>query len=215
MRTIDIDTPVGLGRVLIRDAPAEPEGWLLLGHGAGGGVETVDLLAVARGAAASGWSVALVVQPWKVAGRKVAVPPPQLDRAWTAIVGALREQDLVGGRTVFGGRSAGARVACRTARDLGAAAVCCLAFPLHPPGKPDRSRVDELATCGVPALVVQGRRDPFGSGEEILTALQARADDPGPGRGVSVVPVDGDHGLKAAPADVAAAVTSWLQDLPA
>jgi len=170
--TIDIETPVGMARVLLyRPTPDRPAGALVLGHGAGGGVGAVDLVAVMSAALAAGWQVALVEQPWKVAGRKVAAPPGRLDVAWTAVVtalsgrgsvagrGSLSGSRVLGGPLVLGGRSAGARVACRTAGALGAAAVCCLAFPLHPPGRPERSRADELAACPVPVLVVQGRMD--------------------------------------------------------
>jgi uncharacterized protein len=131
---------------------------LVLGHGAGGGTGTPDLLALARALPDRGVTVVLVDQPWLVAGRKVASPPPQLDAAWRAVVRALG----VDGPLLVGGRSAGARVACRTALELGAAGCVALAFPLHPPGRPERSRLPELVGTGVPTLVVQGGKDPFG-----------------------------------------------------
>jgi predicted alpha/beta-hydrolase family hydrolase len=132
-------------------------GLLVLGHGAGGGVETVDLVAARDAALALGWRVARVEQPWRVRGRKVAEAPPRLDAAWLAVLATLEGSPLV-----VGGRSAGARVACRTAAQVGADAVLCLAFPLHPPGRPERSRLPELEGVAVPVLVVQGDRDAFG-----------------------------------------------------
>lgn len=155
---------------------------LVLGHGAGGGVEAPDLQQVAGAAAAEGCAVVLVEQPWRVAGGRIAPRPATLDQAWLAAVGSLRPR----GPLVLGGRSAGARVACRTAGALGAVGVLCLAFPLHPPSRPERSRGSELAECPVPTLVVQGERDPFGRPEELRTAV----------RGLRVVPVPGaDHSL--------------------
>lgn len=155
-RTV-IGTPVGPARVDL--AAARRARWtLVLGHGAGGGIEAADLVALAEALPARGISVVRVEQPWRVAGRKVAAPPPTLDRAWLAILDALD----VSGRLAVGGRSAGARVACRTATVVEAQACVALAFPLHPPGRPERSRLDELAGAGVPTLVLQGERDAFG-----------------------------------------------------
>ena len=171
-------------------------GALVLGHGAGGSVEAPDLAAAARAAAAAGLSVALVEQPYKVAGRKSQAPAGQLDTAWTAVMEHLATADLVGAPIVAGGRSAGARVACRTAEATGAAAVLCLAFPVHPPGKPEKSRMDELDEVGVPVLVVQGESDPFGMPEG--------------GKGREVVTVAGNHGLKKDLDAVEAAVAAWL-----
>jgi predicted alpha/beta-hydrolase family hydrolase len=131
---------------------------LVLGHGAGGGIAARDLVALADALPERGVTVVRVEQPWRVAGRKVAGPPPTLDRAWLAVLELL----AVGGPLVVGGRSAGARVACRTAVQVGAVGCLALAFPLHPPGRPERSRFDELAGAGVPTLVVQGERDAFG-----------------------------------------------------
>ena len=133
------------------------EGLLVLGHGAGGGTRSVDLLAARVAAHEAGFRVALVEQPWRVRGRKVASPPATLDVAWVAVLSELHGTPLV-----VGGRSAGARVACRTAAQVGADAVLCLAFPLHPPGRPERSRLPELTAVDVPVLVVQGDRDAFG-----------------------------------------------------
>ncbi|HEX7187008.1 MAG TPA: alpha/beta family hydrolase [Actinomycetes bacterium] len=155
-----VGTPAGPARVHLAVA-ATPVATLVLGHGAGGGIEAPDLAVLAKLLPARGITVVRVEQPWRVAGRKVATAPSTLDRAWVAVLAAL---DLRG-PVVTGGRSAGARVACRTALQVGATGVVALAFPLHPPGRPERSRLSELEECGVPALVVQGERDPFGGAE--------------------------------------------------
>ncbi len=136
---------------------------LAVSHGAGGGIDARDLQALARTLPDHGVTVALVEQPWRVAGKKVASPPKTLDVGWRGIWPAVAEPGLP---VISGGRSAGARVACRTAVELGAAAVLALSFPLHPPGKPEKSRADELLGSGVPTLVVQGGNDPFGKPEE-------------------------------------------------
>ncbi|MFJ9537933.1 alpha/beta family hydrolase [Streptomyces sp. NPDC101225] len=136
---------------------------LALGHGAGGGIEARDLQALARVLPGHGVTVALVEQPWRVAGKKVAPPPKTLDTGWRGIWPALTGPGLP---VVSGGRSAGARVACRTAGELGAHGVLALGFPLHPPGRPEKSRAGELLGSGVPTLVVQGGNDPFGKPEE-------------------------------------------------
>lgn len=136
---------------------------LAASHGAGGGVEARDLQALARALPGHGVTVALVEQPWRVAGKKVAPAPKTLDTGWRGIWPALAGMDLP---VISGGRSAGARVACRTATELGAHAVLALSFPLHPPGRPERSRADELLGAGVPTLVVQGGNDPFGKPDE-------------------------------------------------
>ncbi|KUF16178.1 alpha/beta hydrolase family protein [Streptomyces silvensis] len=140
---------------------------LALGHGAGGGIEARDLAAVAAALPAHGVTVALVEQPWRVAGKKVAPAPRTLDTGWRGVWPALTEPGLP---VLAGGRSAGARVACRTAGELGAAAVLALSFPLHPPGKPEKSRAEELLGAGVPTLVVQGGNDPFGRPAEFPDA---------------------------------------------
>lgn len=155
---VPIATPVGDARVDVRPALGTERLTLALGHGAGGGIEAADLVALAEALPLRGITVVRVEQPWRVAGRKVATAPPTLDVAWLAVIEALR---LVGPVAV-GGRSAGARVACRTARQVGAMACVALAFPLHPPGRPEKSRLGELASVGVPTLVVQGDRDAFG-----------------------------------------------------
>jgi predicted alpha/beta-hydrolase family hydrolase len=136
---------------------------LALSHGAGGGIEARDLQALAAVLPGHGVTVALVEQPWRVAGKKVASPPRTLDTGWRGIWPALTGPGLP---VVSGGRSAGARVACRTATELGAHAVLALSFPLHPPGRPEKSRAGELLGSGVPTLVVQGGNDPFGRPEE-------------------------------------------------
>lgn len=141
------------------DAGTEPRTVLALGHGAGGGIEARDLRALAGALPARGVTVALVEQPWRVAGKKLAPAPKTLDTAWRGLWPALAKPGLP---VVAGGRSAGARVACRTGRGLGATAVLALGFPLHPPGKPERSRAGELLGTGLPTLVVQGGSDPFG-----------------------------------------------------
>jgi predicted alpha/beta-hydrolase family hydrolase len=174
----------------------------VLGHGAGGGVEAPDLVAAAAAGRSAGVTVALVEQPYRVAGRRSPARAPQLDEAWTEVVAGVRARELAGLPLVVGGRSLGARVACRTAEATGAAAVLCLAFPLEPPqrgDKPRPSRLAELDAVRVPTLVVQGERDPFGM--------------PPPGPSRRVVRVRGDHGLKADLDALAQAVRTWLVEL--
>ncbi|MBK7622492.1 MAG: hypothetical protein IPJ14_07465 [Kineosporiaceae bacterium] len=209
----EIETPLGPARITVHPAQvataAAVRGTVVLGHGAGGGIGAPDLVAVTAATCAAGWRVVLVEQPWRVAGRKVAAPPPRLDVAWLVVVRALGLASTAldaappGELLVLGGRSAGARVACRTAAELGADGVLALAFPLHPPGRPDRSRAGELASAGVATLVIQGRRDAFGTPDEVAVAVP----------GVQVHSVDGDHGLKADPDGVASAAVSWLGSL--
>ncbi|MFF2365732.1 alpha/beta family hydrolase [Streptomyces sp. NPDC058122] len=157
-----IETGAGTARITWHRA-AGARLVLAASHGAGGGIEARDLRALAEVLPAHGVSVALVEQPWRVAGKKVAPAPKTLDVGWRGVWPALAEQGLP---VIAGGRSAGARVACRTATELGAAAVLALSFPLHPPGRPEKSRAAELLGAGVPALVVQGGNDPFGRPEE-------------------------------------------------
>ena len=199
---LDVETPHGPARVHLRPVDA-PRGWLVLGHGAGGGVESRDLTATADAALEAGLAVALVEQPYRVAGRKSPAPARQLDAAWLAVVERLREGELGAEPLVTGGRSAGARVACRTAEVSGAVGVLCLAFPLVPPrragGKPTESRLPELDAVAVPTLVVQGERDPFGM--------------PPGSASRSVVAVPGDHSLRSDLPAVAAAVRAWLDRL--
>jgi uncharacterized protein len=176
-------------------APGSGRGLVLLGHGAGGGVEAPDLLDVADAVHGLGWTVGRVEQPYRVRGRRMPDRAEVLDAAWTAVAAALHPR--FPGPLVTGGRSSGARVACRTAAATGAAAVVCLAFPLRPPRRPETSRADELAAGGRPVLVVQGDRDPFGRPGEF---------PPGP----HVVAVPGDHSLRRSTTAVAAAVVDWL-----
>ncbi len=202
-----IDTPHGPARV--HTSGDGGAGTLVLGHGAGGGAEAPDLLALAAEAADAGWLVHRVDQPWKVAGKRIAPAPPRLDEAWGAVLDRLRLTDRLPGRLVLGGRSAGARVACRTAAAEGAAGVLALAFPLHPPGRPEKSRAPELTGVPVPLVVVQGETDAMGRPEDVAGALA--------GHGLaSVYAVPGDHSLKKNPGLVAAAAMSWLTEvLPA
>jgi predicted alpha/beta-hydrolase family hydrolase len=187
-----VETPHGPARVHLRRAEGARAA-LVLGHGAGGGVKAPDLVVATEAALAEGVSVALVEQPYRVAGRRSPAPARQLDAAWSAVVEHLAFEVPL----VVGGRSLGARVACRTAEEAGAVAVLCLAFPLHPPGRPEKSRLAELDAVTVPVLVVQGERDPFGM--------------PPAGPERTVVRVPGDHGLKADLAAVQEAVRAWLQ----
>ena len=201
---VEYDTPQGLARAHITDGGTR--GTLVLGHGAGGGIESVDLVEVTTEAAAAGWRVVRVEQPWRVAGRRIAVAPPKLDEAWTVVLDRLRTEGLLTGPLVLGGRSAGARVACRTAVAERAAAVLALAFPLHPPGKPEKSRAGELTSVTVPICVVQGETDAMGRPEVVAAALSGRAN-------ASVYAVAGDHALKKDVHVVAAAAMSWLDQL--
>jgi uncharacterized protein len=191
----ELDTPHGTARIHMHPAEA-PRAALVLGHGAGGGVAAPDLVAATTAALDTGVSVALVEQPYRVAGRRSPAPASQLDTAWISVVEQLRGGELSGLPLIAGGRSAGARVACRTAAATGVAGIVCLAFPLRPPGRPNApSRLDELDAVHVPVLVVQGERDPFGI--------------PPPSRRRSVVLVPGNHSLRSA-GPVADAVRAWL-----
>jgi predicted alpha/beta-hydrolase family hydrolase len=197
---LDIDTPHGPARAHLQRVGAA-RGALLLGHGAGGSIDAPDILAACAAALEHGVSVARIEQPYKVAGRRAAAPAKQLDAAWIAVHAALCGADEASPfaelPVLAGGRSSGARVACRTAADTGAAGVLCLAFPLHPPGKPEKTRLPELEAVDVPVLVVQGERDPFGMPPSAP-----------PLREVVVVP--GDHAMKAGATQVGPAVGPWL-----
>ena len=199
MKTIKIDTPFGTAKAHLTGAD-DPRAALVLGHGAGGGVQAKDLVAVAQVAHSVGLSVALVEQPYRVAGRRSPAPAQQLDAAWTAVIDYLFADELRGLALLTGGRSSGARVACRTAQAVGAEGVVCLAFPLQPPrrsgGKPTQSRLYELDVVTVPTLVVQGSRDPFG----IPPATKSR----------TVAQVAGNHSLRTDLAAVGEAVRTWL-----
>lgn len=196
MSAIAVETPHGSARVALHRVP-EGRAGLLLGHGAGGGFAVPDLVAAAQAARRAGVDVALIEQPYRVAGRRAPAPARQLDAAWLAVVEHLGSGVFEGLPLVFGGRSSGARVACRTADDGGAAAVLCLAFPVHPPGRPEKHRLAELAGVSVPVLVVQGDRDPFGR------------PDPAPHR--DVVLLSGDHSLKGDLDGLSRAVSEWLE----
>jgi predicted alpha/beta-hydrolase family hydrolase len=197
---LPVDTPHGVAHAHVRLAD-RARAVLVLGHGAGGGVTARDLVTTAGAALAVGVSVALVEQPYRVAGRRSPAPAHQLDTAWLAVVEYLRSELVRGLPLVVGGRSSGARVACRTAAAAEASGVLCLAFPLQPPrrtGTP-QSRIDELDAVTVPTLVVQGVRDPFG----MPPAAPLR----------TVVQVQGDHSLRTDLAAVGEAVRAWLADL--
>jgi predicted alpha/beta-hydrolase family hydrolase len=201
MKILEVDTPHGLAKAHVH--PVErPRAALVLGHGAAGGAESQDLVAAMTAAREERVTVALVEQPYRVAGRRSPAPAHQLEAAWTAVVDHLRKGELRGLPLIVGGRSLGARVACRTVEATGAVAVLCLAFPLQPPGRSGTakpSRLQELDDVPVPTLVVQGERDPFGM--------------PPPGTRRVVVQVPGNHSLKADLEAVSAAVRAWLPDV--
>jgi uncharacterized protein len=191
----DVPTPHGPARVELDEPDSEPVAILALGHGAGGGVEARDILAVRKAVLPVGVAVARITQPYRVAGRRTPAPAAQLDTAWIAAVRSL--ESMTKGRLLFvGGRSSGARVACRTAGELGAAGVVTLAFPVHLPGRPEKSRLPELST-GLPTLAVSGERDPFG------------VPPPAPGRDVVVIPL-AVHDLRRDVTAVGDAVANWL-----
>ncbi|WDZ85123.1 alpha/beta family hydrolase [Micromonospora cathayae] len=194
----EIETPRGPARVDV-DPPAGPATSLLvLGHGAGGGVDAPDLVALRDAAVRAGVIVARVTQPYRLAGRRAPAPAGHLDEAWSGVLAALRVRHPTVGAVVVGGRSSGARVACRTAGAVGAVGIVALAFPLHPPKRPERSRAAELDT-GLPTLVVNGDRDPFGvpaAGPTVRVEVRA-------GEG---------HDLRRDPGPVAALVVGWLSD---
>lgn len=193
-----VETPHGPAKVHLYPAD-DPAAALVLGHGAGGGVSAGDLVAARDAALEQGFTVALVEQPYRVAGRRSPAPAGQLDAAWTAVLDHLRDGELRGLPLVVGGRSLGARVACRTAEATGAVGVLCLAFPLQPPRRvasAAQSRLHELDAVTVPTLVVQGAQDPFGM--------------PPPAARRTVVQVKGNHSLRSDLPAVAAAVREWL-----
>ena len=197
MGVTQIATPHGPALAETDEAQGRPSALLVLGHGAGGGVEAPDLMAVRRAAVAAGLTVVRVTQPYRVAGRRAPAPAAQLDAAWSAVVHEIVKGYREPPPLVVGGRSSGARVACRTSVALGAAGIVCLAFPLHPPGRPERSRADELLT-GVPTLVVNGDRDPFGV--------------PDASPGVEVVVRPGQrHDLRGDPRGLGQLVVEWLR----
>lgn len=193
---IIVDTPTGEGRLRWREPSGEVRAVLVLGHGAGGQLDAVDLANLSAALPDHGVAVVRFEQPWKVAGRKIAAPPNQLDPAFRSALAEVRRR-LPGVPLVTGGRSQGARIACRTADDRGPdgaadliAAVLCLAFPLHPPGRPEKSRLDELLTPDQPVLVCQGSRDSFGTAAELSDQV-ADADN------VTVLEMPGaDHSMR-------------------
>ncbi|MGI5169775.1 alpha/beta family hydrolase [Spirillospora sp. CA-253888] len=193
---MEIETSHGPAEVTL-DGPADPAFLLVLTHGSNGGVEAPDLLAVRDVALELGGAVARVLQPFRKAGRRAPGSAVKQDEAWLEIVAALRGR-FGGIVLVQGGRSNGARVACRTARAAGASGVLALAFPLRPPGKPDKSRAGELREAGVEVLVVNGDRDPFG------------VPDPADAAEVAVLPGE-RHELAKDPAAVGAAAAPWLR----
>ncbi|UFU02057.1 hypothetical protein LQF12_11100 [Ruania suaedae] len=195
-----IDTAHGIARVHHHPA-ASPWAALVLGHGAGGGVGAADLQAATSAALTAGVSVALCEQPYRVAGRRAPAPAAQLDAAFGQVVAEARRRWWPELPVLTGGRSSGARVACRTADDAGASGVICLAFPLHPPGKagdPSKSRLPELDGADVPVLVIQGESDPFGMPPEA------------PGR--TLVRLRGNHSLTSDLPGVRDAVGAWLAE---
>jgi hypothetical protein len=202
LKLVEIETPTGPARAHLSRVE-DAKGAVVLGHGAGGGVEAPDLVAARDAALAEGFTVALVEQPYRVAGRRSPAPAKRLDEAWLAVIERLGAQELEGLPLIVGGRSLGARVACRTVEQAKADAALCLAFPLVPPrrgDKPPQSRLPELEAVSVPVLVVQGESDRFGMPPE--------------GARRQVVKVAGDHGLKADTKAVGDAVGSWLSALP-
>jgi predicted alpha/beta-hydrolase family hydrolase len=199
MSVLDVETAHGLARAHLHEVE-EPRAWLVLGHGAGGGVAARDLVAATAAALDAAMSVALIEQPYRVAKRRSPAPARQLDVAWVTVAEALRASKVETLPLVVGGRSSGARVACRTAAETEAVGVLCLAFPLVPPRRKGAaaatSRLPELDAVEVPTLVVQGEHDRFGIPPE---SAQRR-----------VIVVPGDHSLRSATQAVAAAVRTWL-----
>jgi len=202
---LTITTPVGPAVVELDPVPGARR-LLVIGHGANGSIEAPDLLAVRKSCLAAGIAVARVIQPYRLAGKKAVPATGILDQAWRAVIASLgRRKATAGLEFVYAGRSSGARVACRTSFDgltkPAPVGVVALAFPLHPPGRPDKTRLPELAGVRVPVLVVQGISDAFGMPE------------PAPGRRVEQVP--GDHGLKRGTAAIGELVAGWIDALPA
>ncbi|MER5904126.1 alpha/beta family hydrolase [Streptomyces mirabilis] len=203
-----VETDAGTARVSWHRAK-KPRLVLAVSHGAGGGIEARDLQALAAVLPGHGVSVALVEQPWRVAGKKVAPAPKTLDVGWRGLWSTVAKPGLP---VVAGGRSAGARVACRTATELGATAVLALSFPLHPPGKPEKSRADELLGAGVPTLVVQGGNDPFGRPTEFPQGSHELIEVPYGDHGFAVpkrAPIDQDAALEI----ITDGVVRWIASL--
>ncbi|PAZ17716.1 hydrolase [Streptomyces sp. SA15] len=203
-----IDTDAGAARITWHKA-RRARLVLAVSHGAGGGIEARDLQALAAVLPAHGVTVARVEQPWRVAGKKMAPAPKTLDVGWRGVWPALAEPGLP---VISGGRSAGARVACRTAAELGAHAVLALAFPLHPPGKPEKSRAEELLGAGVPTLVVQGGNDPWGRPAEFPEGSYELVEVPYGDHGFAV-PKRADIGQEEALAIITDGVARWAGSL--
>jgi len=203
----EVDTPMGPARVHL-SRPAQVRGLLVLTHGAGGSLRAPELVLLEQVLPGQGWAVALVEQAWVLAGRKLPPQPPTQDPAWLPVVASLRSgRRRLPGPVVVGGKSNGARVACRTAHESGADAVLCLSFPLHPPGRPEVSRAQELRAPlphGIRLHVVQGDKDPFG------TPAEVRAELPDPAMVTGAV---GAHAFPKKPMDVLAAVQGFLGTL--
>ncbi|MFT4218005.1 MAG: alpha/beta hydrolase [Micropruina sp.] len=203
MSAITVETPHGPSRLTVHLAP-DARAVLLLGHGAGGGIGAFDLVTLAAQLPPQGITVVLHEQPWRVAGKRIAARPPILDDGWRPALEAMLAR-YPGVPLWVGGRSAGARVACRC-YDECQAGVVCLAFPLHPPGKPENSRIAELAGVTGPVLVVQGERDPFGSPEDVRAATQEAG-----GAQPQIVAVPGAHSFnRGAATRVVTAVAEFL-----
>lgn len=202
-----VPTPLGDARVTRFPAVGKCRAVLMLGHGAGGGIEALDLQALAADLPKGGVEVALVEQPWRVAGKRLGPAPKTLDVAWRAVMEWWHANAADDAPVFVGGRSAGARVACRTGADTGASGVLALAFPLHPPGKPESSRADELLNSGLPTLVVQGATDPFGTAAEFPELP--------PSHRLVALPA-GDHGFAVRKTqtpvldDITRAVAEWI-----
>lgn len=189
----EVETPAGVAQVQVEKPRGRARAVLVIGHGAGGGVDAPDILAVRTAALAAGVRVVRVTQPYRVAGRRTPAPAGQLDTAWLAVLENLAPRLPL----IVGGRSSGARVACRTAAAAGAVGVVALAFPVHPPGRPEKSRLPEIDAVEVPVFVVSGERDPFGVTPEA------------PGREVLVLP-GAVHDLRKGVNTIGAGLLAWL-----
>ncbi|KGN39359.1 alpha/beta family hydrolase [Knoellia subterranea] len=205
-RLVEIDTPLGPAHAHV-SRPPRARGTVVLTHGASGRLSGADLLAARDGLVGAGWAVAFVQQAWGVAGRRMPPRPVPQDEAWLPIVETLRSgRGKLPGPLVLSGKSNGARVACRTAANLGADGVLCLSFPLHPPGKPEVSRADELrlpVAAEIPLHVIQGERDPFGTPGEVRAELA----DP-----AYVTAVKGEHTIRAT-GPLAEAAVAFVESL--
>jgi predicted alpha/beta-hydrolase family hydrolase len=197
-----VPTPHGDARVHMAGPADAPAGVMMLGHGAGGGVTAHDLQLATEEALRAGLAVALVEQPYRVAGRRAPAPPARVDAAWCAVAEHVHTGELGDLPLIVGGRSFGGRVACRTSDDVGATGVLCLAFPVHPPGRPEKSRLAELTAVTVPTLVVQGERDPFGMPDR--ESLPSN---------ITLAVVSSDHSLKKDAPAIRAAITTWLAEV--